>query len=41
MATVAHTLRVEEVEHFTESYFRFRLERPDGFRFVSGQFVMV
>lgn len=41
MAAVAHSLRVASVEHFTESYFRFRLERPSGFRFVSGQFIMV
>jgi ferredoxin--NADP+ reductase len=41
MAAVAHSLKVLEVEHYTESYFRFRLERPEAFRFVSGQFVMV
>ena len=41
LATVAHFLRVQSVEHFTESYFRFRLERPRGFCFVGGQFVMV
>ena len=41
MATAAYSLRVEEVEHYTESYFRFRLERPEDFRFTSGQFVMV
>lgn len=41
MATAAYSLRVEEVEHYTDSYFRFRLERPDSFRFTSGQFVMV
>jgi ferredoxin--NADP+ reductase len=41
MATAAYSLRVEEVEHYTDNYFRFRLERPEGFRFTSGQFVMV
>jgi len=41
MATAAHSLRVEEVEHYTDSYFRFRLERPESLRFTSGQFIMV
>lgn len=41
MAVVAHNLRVESVEHYTDTYFRFRLERPEGFRFQSGQFTML
>lgn len=41
MAAVAHWLRVLEVEHYTPSYFRFRVERPEGLRFESGQFIMV
>lgn len=41
MAAAAHSLRVTLVQRYTESYFRFRLERPQGFRFTSGQFIMV
>ena len=41
MAKAAYAPRVTLVEHYTESYFRFRVERPAGFRFQSGQFVMV
>ena len=41
MATVAYTLPVTFVEHYTESYFRFRTKRPDGFRFKAGQFIMI
>lgn len=41
MAMVAHSLSVLSVEHYTDQYFRFRLERPEGFRFESGQFIMV
>ena len=32
---------VIEVEHYTESLFRFRLTRPPSFRFRSGEFVML
>lgn len=32
---------VLEVEHYTESLFRFRLTRPPSFRFRSGEFVML
>lgn len=41
MAKAAYAPRVTLVEHYTDSYFRFRVERPAGFRFQSGQFVMV
>ena len=41
MASVAHTLPVTFVEHYTESYFRFRMKRPAGFRFLAGQFIMI
>lgn len=41
MASVAHSLTVTHVEHYTESYFRLRVERPPRFRFVAGQFIMV
>lgn len=41
MAVAAHTLTVTLVEHFTDSYFRFRTTRPDGFRFEAGQFIMI
>lgn len=32
---------VTEVEHFTDQLFRFRITRPDSFRFRSGEFVMI
>jgi ferredoxin--NADP+ reductase len=32
---------VTEVQHYTERLFRFRMTRPDGFRFRSGEFVMI
>ena len=41
MATPAHTLTVTHVEHYTDSYFRLRTTRPEGLRFVSGQFIML
>ncbi|HCH66444.1 MAG: ferredoxin--NADP(+) reductase [Deltaproteobacteria bacterium] len=41
MAAPAHTLTVTHVEHYTESYFRLRTTRPEGLRFVSGQFIML
>ena len=41
MAAAAYSLPVTFVEHYTDSYFRFRIERPGGFRFASGQFIMV
>ena len=41
MASPAYTTRVTYVEHYTESYFRFRVERPEGLNFVSGQFIMI
>ncbi|MEM9693017.1 MAG: ferredoxin--NADP reductase [Myxococcota bacterium] len=41
MAKAEFELPVTLVEHYTESYFRFRLQRPASFRFTSGQFVMV
>lgn len=41
MAVPAHSVLVREVEHYTPSYFRFRVSRPDAFRFDSGQFTML
>lgn len=32
---------VTEVQHYTERLFRFRMTRPEGFRFRSGEFVMI
>ena len=32
---------VTEVEHYTDSLFRFRMTRPASFRFRSGEFVMI
>ena len=32
---------VQDVEHYTERLFRFRLTRPQSFRFRSGEFVML
>ncbi len=32
---------VLEVEHYTDTLFKFRLTRPQGFRFRSGEFVMI
>ena len=36
----AHALRVTDVEHYTDRLFRLRVERPAGFRFRAGEFVM-
>ena len=41
MASVEYTLPVTFVEHYTDSYFRFRTKRPAGFRFLAGQFIMI
>ena len=32
---------VTEVQHYTDSLFRFRTTRPDTFRFRSDEFVMI
>ena len=32
---------VTEVEHYTDSLFRFRVTRPASLRFRSGEFVMI
>ena len=34
-------LKVIEVEHYTDSLFRIRTERPSTYRFVAGEFVMI
>ncbi|WP_455476791.1 ferredoxin--NADP reductase [Bartonella sp. B41] len=34
-------LTVQEVCHYTDHLFKFRLSRPDNFRFRSGEFVMI
>lgn len=36
-----YALTVREVQHYTDSLFRFRLNRPQEFRFRSGEFVMI
>ncbi len=41
MASPAYNTTVHDVEHYTDSYFRFRVKRPEGFQFISGQFVML
>ena len=41
MATPAYNTTVTFVEHYTDSYFRFRVTRPEGFNFISGQFIML
>jgi ferredoxin--NADP+ reductase len=34
-------LKVIEVEHYTDSLFKFKLVKPDGFQFKAGQFTMI
>ncbi|MDD9333886.1 MAG: ferredoxin--NADP reductase, partial [Bartonella sp.] len=34
-------LTVQEVHHYTDNLFKFRLNRPESFRFRSGEFVMI
>ena len=41
MAAPKYTVQVTFVEHYTESYFRMRVTRPEGLRFISGQFIMM
>jgi len=41
MASPAYTVVITHVEHYTESYFRLRFTRPEGLRFISGQFIMI
>ena len=41
MATPVFDLEVTHVEHYTPQYFRIRCERPEGFQFRAGQFVMI
>ncbi|TYC61969.1 ferredoxin--NADP reductase [Rhodobacterales bacterium] len=36
-----YCLEVREVQHYTDSLFRFRVSRPKEFRFRSGEFVMI
>jgi ferredoxin--NADP+ reductase len=36
-----YPLTVQEVQHYTDSLFRFRVTRPMQFRFRSGEFVMI
>lgn len=36
-----YALTVQEVQHYTDSLFRFRVTRPTQFRFRSGEFVMI
>ena len=41
MASVDHHVKVTAVEHYTDSLFRFRVERPEYLKFRSGQFIML
>lgn len=41
MARPAHRVPVTSVHHYSDSYFKFRVNRPEGLRFSSGQFIMV
>lgn len=34
-------LKVTEVEHYTDTLFRFKTERPNTFRFTAGEFTMI
>jgi ferredoxin--NADP+ reductase len=34
-------LRVTDVEHYTNTLFKFQLNKPDGFNFKAGQFTMI
>lgn len=34
-------LKVTEIEHYTDSLFRFRTEKPAGFKFKAGEFTMI
>jgi ferredoxin/flavodoxin---NADP+ reductase len=34
-------LKVTEVEHYTDTLFRFKTERPSTFRFAAGEFTMI
>ena len=34
-------LKVTEVEHYTDTLFRFKTERPQSFRFTAGEFTMI
>lgn len=34
-------LRVTEVEHYTDTLFKFKLTKPEGFEFKAGQFTMI
>lgn len=36
-----HTVQVTEVHHYTESLFRIRTTKPDGYTFRAGEFVMI
>ena len=41
MAAPAHEVKVLSVQHYTDRLFKFRVTRPQSFRFQSGQFVMI
>ena len=41
MAAPAHEVQVLSVQHYTDRLFKFRVARPQSFRFQSGQFVMI
>lgn len=41
MAKPAYTVNVTSVHHFTDRLFKFRVTRPRGLRFESGQFIMI
>ena len=41
MASVDHRVKVTMIEHYTDSLFRFRCERPPTLKFRAGQFIML
>ena len=34
-------VKVTEIEHYTDTLFRFKTERPSTFRFTAGEFTMI
>ena len=41
MAAVDHRVKVTMIEHYTDTLFRFRCERPAHLKFRAGQFIMI
>lgn len=38
---MSNLLKITEVEHYTDTLFRIRTERPDEYQFLAGQFTMI